>query len=85
MCFYYNNYLILIFSLYVSIENNNDDAKHSYFSSNRHDAAHEILVTEARLEELRRDTANRESCVREKRKCVKFDTRYRTENHQNLL
>ena len=39
---------------YTGVEKNNDDAKRNYFSSNRHDAAGDILRTEAILEELRR-------------------------------
>ena len=39
----------------LGVEKNNDDAKRNYFSSNKHDAAREILVTEARQEELRED------------------------------
>ena len=64
---------------YLGVEKNNDDAKRNYFSSNKHDAAYEILVTEARLEELRKDTDDRSSCVREKRRYVKKDTAYWTE------
>ena len=47
-----------------------------YFSSNKHDAAKEILVAEVRLEELMRGNSDRESCMRQKCKYVKSDTRY---------
>ena len=46
-----------------------EDAKRNY--CNKHDAAREILVTEARQEELRKETDDRDSCVREKRRYVK--------------
>ena len=53
----------------LGVEKNNDDAKRNYFSSNKHDAAREILVTEARQEELRKETDDRDSCVREEKVC----------------
>ena len=34
----------------TGVEKNNDDAKRHYYSGNRHDAAHDILLTEARIE-----------------------------------
>ena len=63
----------------LGVEKNNDDAKRNYFSSNKHDAAREILVTEARQEELRKETDDRDSCVREKRRYVKSNSEYWTE------
>ena len=60
---------------YTGVQKNNDDAKHN--SSNRHDAADDILRAEARLEKLRRGTTEIESCVRQKRKNDKGDSGYR--------
>ena len=37
------------------VEKNNDDSKRHYFSSNRHDAAAEIVRADERLEILRTD------------------------------
>ena len=37
------------------VEKNNDDGKRHYFSSNRHDAAAEIVRADERLEILRTD------------------------------
>jgi len=37
------------------VEKNNDDGKRHYFSSNRHDAAAEIVRADERLEILRAD------------------------------
>ena len=70
------------FSVYThaGVEKNNDDAKRNYFSSNRHDAAKEILATEARLETLRNGTQDRESCVRQKRKYEESDSVYWNES-----
>ena len=42
------------FTYTIGVEKNNEDAKRNYYSSNHHDAAREILLTEARLEELKR-------------------------------
>ena len=61
---------------YTGVEKNNDDAKRNYYSSNRHDAAGDILRAEARLEKLRRGTTEIESCVRQKRKYDKGDSGY---------
>ena len=36
----------------TGVEKNNDDAKRHYYSGNRHDAARDILLTEARIEKL---------------------------------
>ena len=52
-----------------NFEKNNDDAKKNYYSSNRHDPCGDILVTEARIEELA-DTA------RQKRPYTKRDDQY---------
>ena len=35
--------------LFIGVEKNNDDSKRHYFSSNKHDAAGEIIRCEARL------------------------------------
>ena len=58
----------------IGVEKNNDDAKRNYFSSNRHDAAGDILLTEARLEELQRGKYG--VCVRKKRAYEKTDDAY---------
>ena len=64
--------LIIVFIvLFIGVEKNNDEAKRNYYSSNRHNAAKEIVVTEARLEQLRRD-----GCVRAKRSYNKTSTQY---------
>ena len=36
----------------IGVEKNNDDAKHDFYSSNRHDPCGEVLRTEKRLEHL---------------------------------
>ena len=56
--------------IHLGVEKNNDDAKRNYYSSSRHDAAKEILHTEARLDQLR------DSCYRSKRKYEKVDSSY---------
>ena len=72
-------YMLFVYT-HAGVEKNNDDAKRNYFSSNRHDAAKEILATEARLETLRNGTQDRESCVRQKRKYKKSDSVYWNES-----
>ncbi len=57
----------------TGVEKNNDDAKRHYYSGNRHDAARDILLTEARIEKLAWDTP---SCVRTKRKYTKKNADY---------
>ena len=57
--------LCILFSC-TGVEKNNDDAKRNYFSSNRWDAASDILETEYRLEKL-------SSYNRQKRKYEKQD------------
>ena len=57
----------------VGVEKNNDDAKRHYYSSNRHDAPRDILLTEARLEVLQREEP---SVVREKRTYMKCNAEY---------
>ena len=59
---------------YTGVEKNNDDAKRNYFSSNRHDAAGDILRTETILEELRRGKFG--VCVRKKRAYEKTNDAY---------
>ena len=49
------------------MEKNNDDSKRHYFSSNKHDAASEIIHCEARLEMLRNGTKGFHSRERQKR------------------
>ena len=60
-------------------KNNFDDAKRSYFSNNRHDAAGDILLSEARLEDLRKGNEERDTCVRLKRSYEKRSVEYWTE------
>ena len=55
------------------VEKNNDDAKRHYYSGNRHDAARDILLTEARMEKLERDTP---TCIRRKREYTKRNSEY---------
>ena len=62
-----------MFSHLIGVEKNNDDAKRHFFSGNRHDAAKDILVTEARLEHLEYEVP---TCVRQKRGYTKRDTDY---------
>ena len=50
------------------VEKNNDDAKRHYYSGNRHNAARDIILTEARMEKLERDTP---ICIRQKREYTK--------------
>ncbi len=54
----------------IALEKNNDDARRNFNSSNRLDAAKEIIVTDARLESLRGD------CAREKRPYSKTNNDY---------
>ena len=63
---------------HAGVEKNNDDAKRNYFSSNRHNAAGDILLSEARLEDLRRGNEERDSCVRLKRSYEKRSVEYWT-------
>ena len=58
--------------LSTGVEKNNDDAKHHFYSSNRHDPCGEVLRTEKRLETL--DS----TCRRKKRAYNKRDTEYWT-------
>ena len=57
----------------TGVEKNIDDAKRHYYSGNRHDAARDILLTEARIEKLTWDTP---TCVRTKRKYTKKNADY---------
>ena len=69
-------YIAVNYCLYmhiIGVEKNNDDAKHHYYSSNRHDAPKDILLTEARLEVLQRDEPK---VVRKKRSYKKRSTEY---------
>lgn len=43
---------IILYCLTIAVEKNNDDARRYYNSSNRWDGPKDILLTEARLEEL---------------------------------
>ena len=54
----------------LGVEKNNDNAKHNFYSSNRHDPCGEVLRTEKRLEHLDR------SCRREKRPYHKHNQEY---------
>ncbi len=55
------------------VEKNNDDAKRHYYSGKRHDAARDILLTEARTEKLERDTP---TCIRKKTEYTKRNSEY---------
>ena len=47
---------MIVMNIYhEGVEKNNDDGKRHYFSSNRHDAAAEIVRADERLEILRTD------------------------------
>jgi len=63
--------------MYIYLSNEgvekNDNAKHNFFSSNRHDPHGEVLRTEKRLEQLDSD------CRREKRPYTKHNQQYWTE------
>ncbi len=54
----------------IALEKNNDDARRTFNSSNRLDAAKKIIVTDARLEFLRGD------CARQKRPYNKTNNDY---------
>ena len=58
------------------MEKNNDTSKRNYFSSNRHNAAAEIIKSDYRLEVLKRGVWGHSSCDREKRKYTKQDEEY---------
>ena len=60
----------LFTSLFLGVEKNNDTAKRNYYSSNRWDAAKEILLSEARIEKMT------PVCSRKKRAYNKEDTEY---------
>lgn len=70
---YYYIGLYIYCLLIIGVEKNNDEAKHHYYSSNRHDGAKDILLTEARLEVLQRDEPR---VIREKRPYNKRNTEY---------
>ena len=55
------------------VEKNNDDAKRHYYSGNRHNAARDILLTEARMEKLEKVTP---ACIRQKREYKKRNSEY---------
>ena len=55
----------------IGVEKNNDDARRHFMYSNRHDAAKEVLLTEARLVKLG------PTCGREKRAYHKTNNEYR--------
>ena len=57
----------------LGVEKNNDDAKRHYYSGNRHNAARDVLLIEARIEHLERESP---SSVHEKRSCVKHNSDY---------
>ena len=58
------------------MEKNNDDSKQHYFSSNKHDAASEIIRCEARLEILCSGTKGFPSCERQNSPYQKHDSEY---------
>ena len=47
----------LLNSMHIGVEKHNDDAKRAYFSSNKWDAAADIIKTEARIQCLRKFAA----------------------------
>ena len=57
----------------LGVEKNNDEAKAYFHSGNQHNGARDIILTEARLEQLERDTP---TCVRQTRAYNKSDTEY---------
>jgi hypothetical protein len=61
-------YEILLIINVIYYRYRKDDAKRHYYSGNRHDAARDILTSDARVETLQRETP---SCIREKRTFVK--------------
>ena len=62
--------------LFIGVEKNNDDSKRHYFSSNKHDAAGEIIRCEARLEMLQNGIRGFPSCERKKRPYEKQNDEY---------
>ena len=72
-CNYYAVITNTKYIMYSGVEKNKDDAKRHYYSGNRHDAARDILLTEARIEQLAWDTP---TCVRRKRKYTKKNADY---------
>ena len=62
--------------MYIGVENNNDDSKHHYFSSNKMDAAAEIVRCDYRLEGMRQGVWGHPSCHREKMKYTQRDDEY---------
>jgi hypothetical protein len=54
----------------AGVEKNDDNAKHNFYSSNRHDPCGEVLRTEKRLEKLD------DACRREKRAYAKQNQQY---------
>ena len=69
---HYFDFIIFFFGL--GVEKNNDDSKRHYFSSNKHDAASEIIRCEARLEMLCSGTKGFPSCERQKCPYQKHDS-----------
>ena len=65
--------LIAIYSInnIIGVEKNNDVAKHTYYSSNKHDPCGEVIRMERRQDTL-------QHCKREKRPYHKNDTDYWT-------
>ena len=60
----------------IHVEKNNDDSKRHYFSSNKMDAAAEIVRSDYRLEVMRQGVWGHPSCQREKRKYTQCDEDY---------
>ena len=52
--------------LFIGVEKNNDNSKRHYFSSNKHDAAGEIIQCEATLEMLQNGIRGFPSCERKR-------------------
>ena len=63
----------------IGVEKNNDDLKRHYYSSNRHDAPANMLLTEAIIDNMRYGTPTLPSCARQKRSYVKHNEEYWTE------
>ena len=62
--------------VHVGVEKNNDDLKRHYFSSNKMDAAGEIVRGDYRQETLRHGVCGHPSCHREKRAYNQKDEQY---------
>ena len=74
-CNLHENFTIIVCLVVIlGVEKNNHEAKAYFHSGNRHNGARDIILTEARLEQLEHDTP---TCVRQTRAYNKSDTEYR--------